>query len=588
MLSVSVLFAFLILAFILLFLSGLPDLRMCSLPVTASSDCRRSDCRSAWICVLLIMLAYSAAAFYHLGNTKSPQSFVRMQNNPAVISLNQEKTPAYLLLFPGVGIGSYSIETSEDAEGWIPISEFSQDHVAVLKWQRIDLTESVLSNYIRICCVSGDPWLGEIGLISPEGERIDFLCSLKELSDEQELLQTTSNYRNSSYFDEIYHARTAWEQLNGIWPYEISHPPLGKEIMSLGILLFGMTPLGWRFSGTIIGILMLPLMFLFLQRLFRNKRISILGTILLAAGFMHYSQTRIATIDSYAVFFILLMYYFMHGWIFEDSIRDLGLCGIAFGFGAASKWTCLYAGAGLAVLWLAHWVWYAYKNPKESGVVFFKNCLFCLFFFILIPACIYYLSYFPYGSAKGYSLFSREYLQMVIDNQSFMFHYHSGIVAEHPYSSRWYQWILDLRPILYYLEYYSDGTRSSIAAFVNPLICWTGLLSLPILVFMAAVRHERTACFLLVAYASGIVPWMFINRLTFAYHYFASALFLIPMICYLFFLIETGNRYSRYFTVGFTACAVFLFILFFPILNGIPVDNVKTSELLGWLPSWPI
>ena len=31
-----------------------------------------------------------------------------------------------------------------------------------------------------------------------------------------------------------------------------------------------------------------------------------------------------------------------------------------------------------------------------------------------------------------------------------------------------------------------------------------------------------------------------------------------------------------------------LFALFFPVLSGLPVDNAKTSALLGWLPTWPI
>ncbi len=34
---------------------------------------------------------------------------------------------------------------------------------------------------------------------------------------------------NSSYFDEIYHARTALEHIENVYPYEITHPPLGKR-----------------------------------------------------------------------------------------------------------------------------------------------------------------------------------------------------------------------------------------------------------------------------------------------------------------------------------------------------------------------
>ena len=39
---------------------------------------------------------------------------------------------------------------------------------------------------------------------------------------------------NSTYFDEIYHARTGYEFLHASAPYETSHPPLGKVLMPAG------------------------------------------------------------------------------------------------------------------------------------------------------------------------------------------------------------------------------------------------------------------------------------------------------------------------------------------------------------------
>jgi predicted membrane-bound dolichyl-phosphate-mannose-protein mannosyltransferase len=41
------------------------------------------------------------------------------------------------------------------------------------------------------------------------------------------------------YFDEVYHARTAFELLAEREPYEWTHPHLAKEVMALGILAFG-------------------------------------------------------------------------------------------------------------------------------------------------------------------------------------------------------------------------------------------------------------------------------------------------------------------------------------------------------------
>ena len=43
------------------------------------------------------------------------------------------------------------------------------------------------------------------------------------------------------YFDEVYHARTAFELLAQREPYEWTHPHLAKELMALGILAFGDT-----------------------------------------------------------------------------------------------------------------------------------------------------------------------------------------------------------------------------------------------------------------------------------------------------------------------------------------------------------
>lgn len=62
---------------------------------------------------------------------------------------------------------------------------------------------------------------------------------------------------------------------------------------------------------------------------------------------MHYVQTRIATIDTYAVFFIILMYDAMLVFIQHDLKTDsfkkllppLLLSGIFMGLGIASKWT---------------------------------------------------------------------------------------------------------------------------------------------------------------------------------------------------------------------------------------------------------
>ena len=73
---------------------------------------------------------------------------------------------------------------------------------------------------------------------------------------------------------------------------------------------------------------------------------------------MHFVQTRIATIDTYAVFFILLMYLFMLKYMeisffkadFTKTLLPLLFSGLAWGFGISSKWNVIYAAPGLAIM----------------------------------------------------------------------------------------------------------------------------------------------------------------------------------------------------------------------------------------------
>ena len=165
----------------------------------------------------------------------------------------------------------------------------------------------------------------------------------------------TPTYMNGTYFDEIYHARTAYEHLHQIEPYESTHPPLGKILISIGIYVFGLNPFGWSIIGTLFGVGMIPIMYVFAKRMFGRSEYALIAAFLLTFDFMHFAQTRIATIDVYGVFFIMLMFYFMYRYTTLSFYREklwttlipLGLSGLFFGIGAASKWIVIYGGAGL-------------------------------------------------------------------------------------------------------------------------------------------------------------------------------------------------------------------------------------------------
>lgn len=567
------------------FYVGLPLLRSCILADPKATG--RPD-RKDILIILAITAVYAFTAFTNLGSTKAPQSFWEAEGeNLIVIELEENRDLDRIMFYAGINVGSYNVELSADGENYHLAVVMEQSYAELLRWHSHDL-EQVGKNtrFVRISS-SGNPRMGELALFSG-GEYIPYSAPISVLNDESGIIPAEYDYFNGSYFDEIYHVRTAVEHMESMNPYEISHPPLGKLIISVGISLFGLTPFGWRFMGTLLGVLMLPVMYVFAKRLFGGRAAPACCTLVFAADFMHYTQTRMATIDTYAVFFILLMYLFMYLWLTGQKNLHLALCGLAFGLGAASKWTCLYAGAGLALLWGLYWLT---KGRKRGFRAFVKNSLFCLVFFVLIPALIYYVSYYPYGAARGLhgigAFFTREYFHTVISNQEFMFSYHAGVDATHPYSSMWYQWILDIRPILYYLKYYGDGSRSSFGAFVNPAICWAGLLALFVLIYTAIFRRDKKAAFILLAYLAQLLPWVFVPRLTFAYHYFPCTVFLILALGYVFRLMELSSPGWRAYVYGFTGFCIALFIMFYPVISGAPVSADFGDKYLGWLPTWP-
>lgn len=559
----------------------------------------RRTSRRGGIGIAVLTAVYAVAAFTGLGSARDPQHFCTLEaGESATLALDGVHSIDTVWYYTGLYTGEYTLAYSDDGITYTPAGTMPQGYADLFKWlqpQPAD-TAPATAAYVRVTA-SAHLELGELALYDPQGKRIAVReimgpASAAALCDEADTVPASSTYFNSSYFDEIYHARTAYEHLRGVYPYEVSHPPLGKELLALGIALFGMTPLGWRCMGALFGVAMLPLMWDLLRRMFRDDRVALCGTALLACDFMHLTQTRIATIDSFATLFILLMYLFLYRYFTEGRLRHLAACGVAFGVGAATKWTCLYAGAGLGVLWALHWVFSGVRAHRDGdGRRYVRrlvsNIGFCLVFFVLVPGMIYYASYYPYGAARGLHgagmYFTREYAAIVLENQRFMFTYHAGLVATHPYSSRWWQWLLDLRPILYYLSY-GDGTVSTIGAFVNPLLCWGGLLALPVLAYRA-VRHDRTALFLLVGYLAQVLPWVFISRLTFEYHYFAATLFLVLALGYVFDRLRQRGYFGIVYV--FTAASGELFALFYPVLTGVTIPRSYAWNVLKWLPDWP-
>ncbi len=579
------------------------------------------------LCMALVTLCYGAVAFIHLGDRETAVTPWTPKEGESVV-VRGEGALRELTYLPGISsdeahysyrVGaSVQVESSEDGLHWEDCGTLSES--SVFAWKQFSLPKE--GSYIRLTPLDGSVTLNEIGLKLSGENRFSALTLIEgkgeALLDEQEVLPYYSTYENSTYFDEIYHARTAYEHLLGLEIYETTHPTLGKLIISLGIRLFGMNPFGWRFMGTLFGVLMLPVFYHLLKQLLKKTSLSLAGTVLFAFDFMHFTQTRIATIDTYAVFFLLLMYDAMTVFLFQDLKRErlwrmlvpLGLCGVFTGLGIASKWTAAYGAAGLAVLFFGKLIFACARERRESGdlrPLVRKSgilCLWCCLFFLVIPFLIYFAAFLPLTTLPH----NRGQLwPSFVNYQINMFRYHSGLVAEHTFASSWYEWPLDIRPIWYYANSNCNalGQYSTISAMGNPVLWWTGLLGIFFAFFLWWKKRSLAAGVAAAGFLSVYLPWTLVPRLTFIYHYFTAVPFLVLGLMLLFSklsqlpflqrgLMREGalSRFSvgEALLLGFTALQLGLFCLYFPVISGAPTTEsyVNSLELFHtWVFAWP-
>lgn len=542
----------------------------------------------------ILVIAYSVIAFTNLGNIKSPQTMWTASSEDVIVDLGSVTNVSEIAFITGPKEDrAFSIYSSTDNLNWELELEINKN--SVFEWKFINLNTE--ARYFKISDFDYNLMILEMAFLY-DGKVLDIDSHLggENLFDEQHLVPTQRTYLNSTYFDEIYHARTGYEFVHSMPVYEWTHPPLGKVFIALGIQLFGMTPFGFRFMGTLFGVLMLPLLYAFAKTMFRSSYWAFFCTFIFCFDFMHFAQTRIATIDTYVTFFIIGMFYFMYKYYcssfyytpIKKTLIPLLFSGIFFGLAVASKWPGLYAGVGLCVIFFytiyKRYLEYKYnKNTFEFTHNFKKYSIttfaFCVLFFVIIPLTIYVTSYIPYLKTPN-----MDGISSIIQNQKNMYNYHSNLVSEHPFSSPWWKWIIDLRPIFYYVNTVNENIKSGISSFGNPAVWWAGAVC----VFYALVKKQKdkVLIFLIIAYAAQLLPWVLVSRTTYIYHYFPSVPFITLIITYFF---KNYIHYkSKYLTYSYMAIVLLLFIIFYPVISGADVDYNYVKKYLEWLPTWQL
>ncbi|MBL7715779.1 MAG: phospholipid carrier-dependent glycosyltransferase [Bdellovibrionales bacterium] len=408
-------------------------------------------------------------------------------------------------------------------------------------------------------------------------------------------------------FDEFHYVPSAKQFLELRENQNWEHPPLAKELMAIGIGLFGDRPIGWRFMSTLFGSLTLVGMFFWALALFRDSKIAIWTTFLTLVNQLLYVQARIGMLDTFMVAFLvwgLAAFTFLFSSKFSFSAlhrrRISVFMGACFGFATACKWFAVVPwvfciGLLALVLLFDSWGLQFSKNVAGSNEDFHEEMyspgLFSdfsfrqlIWAFVAVPVLAYFVTFIPFFFVEHSPPYG--FLD-ILEMQPKMFDGQLRVVNSHPYMSDWKSWPWMTRPIWYAFDKELDPQYvRGVILLGNPILMWGGLLAMLGTAISWLKTRSRDSFLILSFYLVFVFCWAVIPRkVAFYYYYYPAGMILT------FAFGHLAQRYEHKISKGqairwaIAGSCLGLFIYFFPVLSGIKIQS-ETFRRWMWLQSW--
>jgi len=523
--------------------------------------------------VAILTASFLIYAFVNLGSTTNPQTFKTLNQKSAFSTFKFKQVSKIDKVCYYIGIDKnvkFELSLAKD-KTWEQFYKYDKNFPFSYRWNCIDVNAT--THEVLLAVTQGEMMLNEIRFFNQK-KLIPFNSESKMLNDEPNSKIDTT-FKEGMYFDEIYHGRTAFEILNDIPVYETTHPYLGKIIIGGGIELFGMSPYGWRFMNVIFGAFFIFVTYYFALLMFKKREFAFATAFLTLYSFMHFVQARIALIDTFGVLFVIISYYFLYRFIIKQELKWLLTSGLFYGLASAVKWSAVFSSLGFLAISIFLLL---SKYPLKKEFAGYRLILYGLLSYAVVAVAVYLLSFTELYLKTG-SFYS------IIEYQINMYKYHSSLVGTHAYSSDWWSWLLDMKPMSYY-RHIEDGIFSSIDCFGNPAIFWTGIVAILYLIYVSIRKRVLEAVFILFAFLALYLPYIFISRLMFIYHFYYAVPFLIFAIVYMLKDIMSEREKTEIIYFLFLAIVAILFLMFYPVLSGYGVPKTYVDNYLVWFNGW--
>lgn len=373
------------------------------------------------------------------------------------------------------------------------------------------------------------------------------------------------SYPHVQVFDEVYFPVFANDYLHGVDVFDV-HPPFGKFVITIGIWLFGNAQIGWRIMPLLFGLAGIWLLAYLWWKHTKDFVGTLFAAFCIAVDGLFIAYSRVGLMDGILFFFMIACVAAM---LRAQPKKPLLLVATLIGLTASIKWV------GLAVL-------------IPVGYLAWRKGRWIELMFSLWWSAVVYLAMVGLGE---YLDGVPEVLKAIVSWHIEAAQYHLHLNATHPWSSPWWSWPLLTRPVLFIYDAAQDGAVQVMTTLGNPILWWTSSLavigSFFHLVYLriwkktAVVDHPLILP--LLGWAAAYLPWAFIGRVVFLYHYMPAYGFALLMVAY-----WLSYWWKRDMWGTIVAVAVFLlsFFYFLPLMVGWWPLSVSGLAHHIWIQSW--
>lgn len=401
-------------------------------------------------------------------------------------------------------------------------------------------------------------------------------------------------------FDEVYYAKNAHslvqhgvELQDGGSAEFIVHPPVGKWLIGLGIKSFGFNEFGWRISAAVIGALSVALIFFVAKRLFDSYLLATSASVLMSLDGLHLVHSRVALLDIFLMFFILLSFYFL-------LISKPWLASIALGLAVATKWSGIYymVAFGAFALYSDYRLEKAIESESPIRNVAVRKLWRRLLQYGVLPILVYVASWAGWFlTSSGWDRkWSPSIVKSFLHYHSEMWNFHTNLTDAHAYSANPWSWLIMVRPTsFFYASPKGCGSSScsqEILALGTPLLWWSGLVALFVTFGYWIARREWQSGLILLGFAAGYLPWFLMQKRTmFTFYAITFEPFVILVIIFALSKFLESNKDGvipriRIYTVfAYMALVAINFFYFLPLYIGSVISYSAWFHHM-WIPSW--